>query len=266
MDALRIYYKLIRISMKGRLQYRADFITGIISVILLNAVNLGLIGILVSRFNNLNGWRVWDLVLLYGLWMLSHSMYSMFFYHINTMEDHLIQGTFDQFLVRPLSPLVQFLGREIQYMGFGDILVGVSCLGLAYTKLSLHWGFGEWTFAVLAVFSGTIIEFSIAWMMACLAFWVGRSQTAFFVFIRLNLMTQQYPVDIFGSWFRVIVTGLVPVAFMNYYPALVLLGKTEKIGSWSWLSYMSPVVAIALLALSSQIWRLAIRRYSSSGS
>jgi ABC-2 type transport system permease protein len=266
MDALRIYFKLIQISMKGRMQYRADFITGIISILLLNTIQLGLISILVSRFVHINGWGVWDLVLLYGMWMLGHSVYSLLFWHLNTMEDHLIRGTFDQFLVRPISPLVQFLGREIQYMGIGDIVVGVSCLTLAYTKLGLHWGGGEWVFLILAVVAGTMIEFSMSWIMACLAFWFGRSQTAFFVLVRLNLLTQQYPVDIFGGWFRVIVTGLLPVAFMNYYPSLVLLGKTDTIGELYWLAYMSPVVAILLVLLSSQIWRLAIRRYSSSGS
>jgi ABC-2 type transport system permease protein len=266
MDELRIYFKLIGISMRGRMQYRADFVTGIVSIILLNAVQLGLIGILVSRFVHLNGWGVWEIVLLYGMWMLSHSVYSMFFWHLNTLEDHIIQGTFDQFLIRPLSPLVQFLGREIQYMGFGDVVVGVACIGLSYTQLNLAWGAGEIGFLLLAIAAGAVIEFSVVWLIACASFWVGRAQTAFFVFNRLNMLNQQYPIDIFGSWFRVVVTGLVPVAFMNYYPSLVLLGKTAHIGEWHWLAFLSPAVAVVLFFLASRVWKMAIRRYASSGS
>ena len=79
------------------------------------------------------------------------------------------------------------------------------------------------------------------------------------------MMVQYYPVDIFGYVFRVIVTGLLPVAFMNYYPALMLLGKLDLQSPWGWLGYMSPVVALALVIITSGIWHLAIRRYSSSG-
>src|SRR5512145_502129 len=120
METLGIYLKLIRISMQARMQYRADFVTGVAGVVLHNTITLGLIGILVSRFENLAGWTVWELVFLYCLWLLGHSLYSLFFWHIRTLEDYLIQGTFDQYLLRPVSPFIQFLGREIQYYGFAD--------------------------------------------------------------------------------------------------------------------------------------------------
>jgi ABC-2 type transport system permease protein len=78
-------------------------------------------------------------------------------------------------------------------------------------------------------------------------------------------MVQYYPVDIFGYTFRLIVTGLIPVAFMNYYPALMLLDKLDPHSPWAWLGYMSPVVALTLVIISSIIWHLALRRYSSAG-
>ena len=101
MNAVTLYFRLVRVAMQSRLQYRADFVTGIIGVIVLNVVNLSLIGILVSRFQHLNGWTLWEMVFLYCLWILGHSLYSLFFWHIRTLEDFLVQGTFDQFLMRP---------------------------------------------------------------------------------------------------------------------------------------------------------------------
>ncbi|TJY43105.1 hypothetical protein E5161_04195 [Cohnella pontilimi] len=266
MDTLRIYLKLIGISMRSRLQYRADFVTGIISVIVLNAVNLTLIGILVNRFVHLNGWGLWEMVFLYSFWVMSHSLYSLLFWHFNTMEDHIVQGTFDQFLLRPIGTLVQFLGREIQYIGIGDVIVGATGLTLAYSHLHLDWGIYEYTWLVVSVLSGTLVETAIAWIISSLSFWTTRSMSAFFVMMRLNALTQQYPIDIFGTWFRVVVTGLIPVAFINYYPSLLLLGKTEQAGSWGWLGMMSPVVAVLLLGIALLVWNRALRRYSSTGS
>jgi ABC-2 type transport system permease protein len=78
-------------------------------------------------------------------------------------------------------------------------------------------------------------------------------------------LVQQYPVDIFGKAFRLIVTGLIPVAFMNYYPALFLLDKMNYASPGWVLSYLSPLVALLLVGILSIVWRLGLNRYSSSG-
>ncbi|MBN2982521.1 MULTISPECIES: ABC transporter permease [Cohnella] len=257
----RIYARMIRISMQSRLQYRSDFLAGIAGIVIFNAVNIGLIGIIVTRFVHLNGWSVWELLFLYSLWILGHSLYSLFFWHFNSMETYLLKGTFDQFLIRPVSPLLQLLGREVQYLGAGDAAVGIAGLSIAYAKLDLDWSVFDWLYFGLAVVSGTGIEVAVFWTIASLAFWTKRSLTATSVIWRLNSLVQQYPVDIFGSWFRVFVTGFVPVAFMNYYPSLVLLGKDGD----AFIPYLSPVVALISLLVASRIWRLGVNRYASSG-
>lgn len=265
MNAVALYFRLVRVAMQARLQYRADFLTGIIGVIVLNAVNLGLIGILVSRFRHLNGWTLWEMVFLYCLWLSGHSLFSLFFWHIRTLEDFLVQGTFDQFLMRPASPFVMFLGREVQYLGVADAIFAITGLSLAYRNLDLQWDGTQWFFFGLAILAGTIIETTIALMIACISFWTGRSRRANNFVMQFNMMVQHYPVDMFGYAFRIIVTGLIPVAFMNYYPALMLLGKLDPQSRWAWLGYMSPLVALFMIILASAIWRLAIQHYSSSG-
>ena len=64
MNAVALYFRLIRVAMQARLQYRADFLTGIAGVIVLNVVNVALISILLSRFRHLNGWTLWEMVFL----------------------------------------------------------------------------------------------------------------------------------------------------------------------------------------------------------
>jgi len=266
LESVTLYFKLIRIAMQSRMQYRADFITGVIGVIVLNVVNVGLISILINRFTHLNGWNVWEMVFLYCLWLLGHSLYSLFLWHIRTLEDYLVQGTFDQFLIRPVSPFILFLGREVQYMGIADLAFAVAGLSLAYTNLDLDWNWVKWIFFGMAAISGALIETTIALIIACLAFWTGRSRRANNLIMQVNVMVQHYPVDIFGYVFRVVVTGLIPVAFMNYYPALMLLDKIDPDNAWAWLGYMSPVVALLLVGLTAGVWKLALRRYASSGS
>jgi ABC-2 type transport system permease protein len=120
-------------------------------------------------------------------------------------------------------------------------------------------------FFPVIVLSGTVIETALTLMMACIAFWTGRSSMAINLIMEFNVLVQHYPIDIFGPWFRVVVTGLIPVAFMNYYPALMLLGKLDPNSPSAWLGYISPVVALILTLIAAGVWHLALRRYSSSG-
>lgn len=258
-----MYYKLIRISMKSRLQYRADFFIGIANVFVLNGVNLALIGILLHRFHSLHGWNIWDMFFLYSLFMIGHSIYSLLFWHFNAIDDFITKGTFDQFLLRPLSPLIQFLGREIQPFGFGDVAVGVITFAIAFQHEGLHWPLWKWLYLILAIASGTAVEMAIRWAIAASAFWFGRSVGFTIIANRLNLLVQQYPIDVFGNWFRLAVT-VIPVAFMNYYPSLVLLGKSNGIGSW--LGLLSPVTAVLAVFAAWLIWRQGLKVYTSSGS
>jgi ABC-2 type transport system permease protein len=265
MNTFQLYFRLIQISLLSRMQYRANFIVGILGLIVWNVVNLGLIGVMVTQFTSLNQWTLWELVFLYCLWILAHSLYGLFFSHTRQLEEYLIEGTFDQFLLRPASPLVQFLGRELQYIEIADMLIGVTGISLAYAQLSLHWDIWKWSFFILAVISGAVIVWTLDLLIACSAFWTGRSRGTFIMVAPFYGLVHQYPVDIFGNAFRIIVTSLIPVAFMNYYPSLFLLDKLDRAGSAWWLSYMSPAVALTLLILSSAIWHLALRRYSSAG-
>jgi ABC-2 type transport system permease protein len=266
MNEFQLYFRLIQISLLSRMQYRANFIVSLLGLIVWNVVNLGLIGILITQFTSLKNWTLWQLVFLYSLWILGYSLYGLFFSHAGQMEDYLIEGTFDQFLLRPASPLIQVLGREFQYIELADALIGLTGLSLAYTRLRLDWDGWYWGFFVVAVVSGALIVLGLNLLIACTAFWTGRSRGAAMVVNQFHGLVQWYPIEIFGRAFRVIVTGLLPVAFLNYYPALFLLGKLDETTAGWWLAYMSPVVALVLLGIVARVWRLALIQYTSSGS
>ncbi len=265
METLRMYFKLIGISFQGRMQFRTDFFVGMISVVVLNIFSLATIGVVLSRFQSLAGWTIWEIVFLYSLWVLGHSLFSLLFWHLEDLEFYLIQGTFDMFLIRPISPFLQLLAREINYTGFADLVVGISGMSIALNNLRLSWNAGQILYVVIIILAGTLIEFSITLALACVAFWSGRSASSINTVMQFSFLIQRYPADMFGRWFRVFVTAVVPVAFMNYYPARLLLGKLTPDDPWNWLSYASPVVALALLGVAAVVWRVALRQYSSAG-
>ncbi len=264
-ETLRMYFKLIGISFKGRMQFRTDFFIGVFSVIGLNAASLAMIGVILMQFRNLAGWTIWEIVFMYCFWVLAHSIFSLLFWHLEDLEYYIIEGSFDKFMIRPISPFLHFVGSEVNYMGVADMLVGVLGTAIAMSRLQLHWDAGKWGLFFLFIISGTLIEFGITWAVTCLAFWTGRSAMTVNTVLQVGFMIQRYPVDMFGRWFKVFVTAVVPVAFINYYPVLLLLDKLKPGDPLAFLSYISPLVGLLMLFIATRVWRMGLKQYNSSG-
>lgn len=60
-------------------------------------------------------------------------------------------------------------------------------------------------------------------------------------------------------------TGVLPFAFINYYPTLVMLGKVDE-AMHPLLPYCTPIAAVIVMALGVLVWTLGINRYQSTGS
>lgn len=267
METLRMYFKLLGIALKSMMQFRADFLIGVVGVIGWNVVNLLAISVILGRFYALAGWSIWEIVFLYGIWMAGNSIYSLLFFHITDLEEYLVRGQFDLFLVRPLSPFLMLLTVEVNINGFADVVFGAACLALSITRLNLQLNPGQWAYLVMMLISAALLELGITLVLASVAFWTTKSQGLVYAVNQVNWnMTRQYPLEMFGRGFRVLVTGLIPFAFLNYYPARWLLGKTFPGDPWYFLSFLTPVVTLLVLGLAAMLWQKGIRRYNSTGS
>ena len=260
---IRLYALMLRLAVLGKVQYKVDFLVGVISTIVLNVVNVSFLGIMVYNFETLAGWGIWHLMFLYGLWTMGRGIYSLLFWHLYNFEDLVVSGGFDAFMIRPLSPLLQLLGRDIGYPGVGDFLVGIVAIALAKNQLSLYWTLGYWIFFIACVISAALIQLAIVWICGSMSLWTTRSRDAYRIADRFSTLIQQYPIVVFGNWFQVFVTGILPVAFINYYPSVVLLGIDSD--NTLWWYYLSPLVAIVMLIIAGCIWTVGVKRYVGTG-
>ena len=78
--------------------------------------------------------------------------------------------------------------------------------------------------------------------------------------------TASYPLDVYSGWLRRFVTFVLPLAFVNYYPALHILDREDPLGLPDWIWLLSPVVALAMAGVARLAWSAGVRRYQSTGS
>jgi ABC-2 type transport system permease protein len=91
----------------------------------------------------------------------------------------------------------------------------------------------------------------------------GREATNVFTYGG-DFMTS-YPMDVFDGWLRRFVTFVIPLAFVDYEPALYLLGKPDPLGLPPWVRLASPLVAAALGLVAWRAWSIGVRHYQSTG-
>ena len=80
-----------------------------------------------------------------------------------------------------------------------------------------------------------------------------------------NTLTQ-YPLTIYPTEVVKVLTFVVPVAFVNWYPALFILDRSDPFGFPSWLQFASPLAAAVVLGATALVWRTGVRHYRSTGS
>jgi ABC-2 type transport system permease protein len=71
----------------------------------------------------------------------------------------------------------------------------------------------------------------------------------------------RFPISAFPPWIRILLTFVVPVAFITSVPAEAAVGRLD----WS-TGAQSIAVAALFLGLSRAFWRLAVRNYTSASS
>lgn len=77
-------------------------------------------------------------------------------------------------------------------------------------------------------------------------------------FYRIYTFTE-YPISIYNKFIRIIITVILPFAFVAYYPTMAYLGFN------TYMIYLSLVVAIILWIVAVKLWNLALNKYRSTG-
>jgi ABC-2 type transport system permease protein len=113
------------------------------------------------------------------------------------------------------------------------------------------------------VFLLTASLFMIALMnfAAATCFWIKGSGYVMVIMFRFKDFAK-YPSSIFEGIFKIIFTFIIPIAFIAYYPSLVIL-RPDEIPVLSWLS---PIVGIAFFVLSYKLWMFGAKKYNGTGS
>lgn len=260
-----VYRQYWRINFLTALEYRANFIVWFGFTFVYHATALAALWIVLQEFPEMNGWRFPEMAFLYSLWMLAHALNNTLFLTVGDIPEDVREGEIDRLLVRPLNALFQVITTPQQI--FPDELV----LALVTFGLATSWAspiIDAWfvIFVPLVVIGGALIDFSVNLLIATCAFWFVKVDALRWIAFQMEQEFTRYPISIYTKGVRLVLTFLLPYAFMNYFPATFFLDKSEDaLHLSSQVGLLTPLVGLVCFAIAYAFWRVGLDRYQGVG-
>jgi ABC-2 type transport system permease protein len=264
-DLLRIYLRLVGARARAQLEYRASLVLQLLGTAALTVIDFVAILVLFENVDALDGWTLEEIALLYAIATISFAITDLVVGHLDLFPQMIRDGTFDQILVRPLPSLLQVVASDFSLRRIGKALQGGGVLVFALVRLELDWTPGKVLVLVGAVVAGAVIYAAVWVALATVAFWIVDAIEFVNAFTYGGSYLAQYPITIFARWLRGLVLFVLPLAFVAYFPALVLLDRESGLPLPAELGYLTGLVALVAAFVASVVWTGAVRHYRSAG-
>jgi ABC-2 type transport system permease protein len=265
-ESVALYFRLVGAQLRGQMQYKISFALALIGTFLACVIEFGVVVVLFNRVPLLVGWSLPEVALLYGLSGVCFAVAEIFAAALDNFQVHIVQGTFDRILVRPRGALFQVLSEDFALRRVGRVAQAALILVLAVRLLDLEFALDKAIVLAFSLVSGTVIYFAIFVLGATFCFWTVQAKEATHVFTYGGDGLASWPLDIYRGSVRRFFTFVVPLAFVNYEPALYLLGRPDPLGLPEVARVLSPVAALIMSGLAHYAWRQGVRHHQSTGS
>jgi viologen exporter family transport system permease protein len=266
LESARVTWALIRASLRGAAQYRLNFVLLSLMGIAYQGSGFAFIAVVLHRYGSIAGWSFPDIAFLYGLRLVAHVLYLLPLNMLFGLDGLVRNGTFDRFLVRPLSPFLQVLTHQIRVNCLGDVITATGVLVYASRIADLHWSAGKVLYCAAAVIGGAMIEGGLMTAISAMSFRFVEVWPLRYLADNLLLSFGSYPMSVFGVLLQWMLTWILPVAFIAWIPAGVVLDHVGGLGVSATVAWVAPLMGVAWALLGGLVWRRQVNAYVSAGS
>ncbi len=208
---------LISRNVKQSFALRGAFWLSASFMLLNNVLFFTLWWILMARFEHVRGWRLSDVMCLYGISAGGFGCAVILAGGVRDLARKVHDGGLDAWLTQPKSVLMQAVASQTNPSGWGDMASSVLLLSWSgAVELStlpfLLIGLG--CAAVTFIASGVVVH--------SLAFWLGRTDPLSRALWDFTVTFSVYPPSLFGPWLKLFLFTILPAGLVSYLPVELL--------------------------------------------
>jgi ABC-2 type transport system permease protein len=263
---VRQYRIIVLMWIRSALAYPVSFVLTAIGLTLSTSMDFVAVLLIFSHIESFGGFTLAEMALLYGTTSMALGLADLVLGSIERIGDRIRTGAVDVWLIRPVPSIVQAAADNFALRRVGRPFQAAVVLVIALTALDVDWTVAKGIVLGTSVITGAVIFGSIFVLGGAFQFVALDASEVANSFTYGGQQLTQYPLSIFGQEVVKAATFIIPLAFVNYYPVLYVLGKPAPIGLPDGIGLLAPVVAAAMAGLAFAGWHSGIRRYRSTGS
>jgi ABC-2 type transport system permease protein len=265
--SLRLLRRLIGANFRSQMSYRVPLLFEFFGVFFVSLLEFASFALVLPKFGDIGGWHLGEVAFLAGMVNIAFGVMDMVFsgFDPGNFGRKIRVGRMDQLLLRPVNITLQVLGSEFVLRRIGRILVGVGIFWLADSLLHIDWTFAN---ILLLLFSilGQIFFFGALFVIgATITFWTVESIEVMNIFTYGGSEMISYPMHIYPDFLRRFFTFILPAIFLNYFPALAILGKQDPLGFPAVAPWLSLPAGLLIFIFAMRFWRYGLSHYQSTG-
>lgn len=251
-NQIKVIFFTLKYNIMRQMTNKVTFITNIVFMILNNASFIIQWIILFSIKEEIGGFTIKEVILLWGIAASTYGLAHLLFYKAFSLSELIINGKLDTFLVQPKNVFLSVITSDTSISAIGDLIYGYICLSIYGITLK--------NFLLFTIFSitGAIIVTTFASILGSLSFWIVKADIFADASINAMLNLATYPGNIFKNSVKIILYTIIPVGIANYMPVDTIL----NFNFWNCGYIIIFTIFITILAF--YIFNKGIKRYSSS--
>ena len=213
------------------------------------------------------GWSKYQVLFLIGTHFLVTNLFRAFFFdNCLRVSEQIRTGELDFVLLKPIDPQFLLSIRHVDFSNLSQLPVGLLIVFYAVGQLDLSVSPLTIGLYIVLILCGTLILYSIMFMLATTSFWLIRNDNIFDMWWYVNSFSR-YPADIYkdclGGMFQLVMTYGLPVLIVANVPASSVVRASLQP---SYLVLAMFVSTAFFFALSRFVFRFALRGYHSASS
>jgi ABC-2 type transport system permease protein len=265
--ALDIYRRLIAVRIRSQLQYRVSAFMDVVAMTIVTGVEFGALAMVFQRFNTIAGWTLGEVAFLYGIATATFGTMDLLFggFDPDTFAPMVQRGTLDQLLLKPASITFQVFGSAFLFRRFGKIAQGIIIFCIALSMTDVNWTLAKIAYMPVVFISQVVFFGGLFIIGATSTFWTVQRVEAINIFTYGGTELMSYPMTIYAKWMRRFFTYIIPMIFLNYYPALYFLDKPDPLNGPAFAPFLAPIAGFGMLAAALGFWRFGLKHYTSTG-
>ncbi|MEI2281962.1 MULTISPECIES: ABC transporter permease [Paenibacillus] len=256
-----LIWEYLKNYMKTRLTYRADFWVEIISDLLFQATNLIFIFVVFRHTDNLGGWSEAEVLFVYGYFMVPYGIFSCFINLWGFSERYIVKGEMDRILTRPAHNLFQILLENVDPPSLVGSFIGLIIMIFSGAEMGLVLEWWHIPALIILALSSVLIYAGIYTTLTSLSFY-SDAPTGILPLMYNIQGYGRYPVTIYNRAIQVLLTWIIPFAFVGIYPAALFLERAEM----HRMALLTPVMGLVFATLGLTLWNFGVKRYRGAGS